>query len=144
MLIYDDVSKKSYAVFNSFFCLLTFWKFLSNLACAASLKSINSSSLPKIYVVGNRVNQHGVKSVKIRSLSWSVFSRFLTEYGEIQSIPLYSVWMQKNMDQKKLCVWTLFTQCSHLIYWTTSHFLNIAFYTPFYISYSKWYKTFLF
>ena len=104
MLIYDDVSKKSYTVFNSSFCLLTFWKFLSNLACVASLKSINSSSLSKIYVVGNRVNQHCMKSVKIRSLSWSVFSRFLTEYGEIQSIPLYSVWMQKNMDQKKLCL----------------------------------------
>ena len=35
-------------------------------------------------------------------LSWSVFSRIRTEYGEIQSISLYSVRMRENMDQKKL------------------------------------------
>ena len=31
-------------------------------------------------------NNHCVKSVQIRSLFWSVFSRIRTEYGEIQSI----------------------------------------------------------
>ena len=31
---------------------------------------------------------------------WSVFCRIRTEYGEIRSIYLYSVWMGKNKDQK--------------------------------------------
>ena len=31
---------------------------------------------------------------------WSVFSRIVTEYGEILTIPPYSVWMRENMDQK--------------------------------------------
>ena len=30
----------------------------------------------------------------------SVFSCFLTEYGEIRSISLYSVWIRENRDQK--------------------------------------------
>ena len=41
---------------------------------------------------------------------WSVFSRIRTEYGEIRSISPYSVPMRQNTDQKKLCIWTLFTQ----------------------------------
>ena len=52
-----------------------------------------------------------VKSVQIRSFFWSVFSRIWTEYGEIRSISLYSVRMRENTDQKKLRIWTLFTQC---------------------------------
>ena len=44
-----------------------------------------------------------VKSVQIRSFFWSVFSRIQTEYGEILR-------MRENMDQKKLSIWTLFTQ----------------------------------
>ena len=32
---------------------------------------------------------------------WSEFSRIPTEYGEKQSISLYSVRMQENADQKK-------------------------------------------
>ena len=43
----------------------------------------------------------------------SVFSRIQTEYGEILRISLYSVRMQENTDQKKLRIWTLFTQCSN-------------------------------
>ena len=44
-----------------------------------------------------------LKSVQIRSLFWSVFSCIRTEYGEIfEKYP--------NTDQKKLCIWTLFTQ----------------------------------
>ena len=35
---------------------------------------------------------------------WSVFSRIRTEYGEI------IVQMRENTDQKKLRIWTLFTQ----------------------------------
>ena len=51
-----------------------------------------------------------VKSVEIRSFSWSVFSCFLTEYGDLWSKSLYSVRIQENMDQKKLRIWTLFRQ----------------------------------
>ena len=53
-----------------------------------------------------------VKSAHIRSFSWSVFSHIRTEYGEILSISPCSVRMRENMDQKKLRIWTLFTQCS--------------------------------
>ena len=50
-----------------------------------------------------------VKSVQIRSFCRSVFSRIRTEYGEILSI--FSPNAVKY-DQKKLRIWTLFTQCS--------------------------------
>ena len=53
---------------------------------------------------------HFVKSVQIRSFFWSVFSCTWTEYGEILPVSPYSVWMQEHADQKKLCIWTLFTQ----------------------------------
>ena len=59
-------------------------------------------------------NFHCVKSVQIRSFFWSIFSRILTEYGEIFRISLYSVRMRENTDQKKLRIWTLSTQCSQL------------------------------
>ena len=54
---------------------------------------------------------HCVKSVQIRSFFWSVFSRIRTEYGEILRISPYSVRVRENTDQKKLGIWTLFTQC---------------------------------
>ena len=53
---------------------------------------------------------HCVKSVQIRSFFWSVFSHIRTEYGEILNPNTYSARMRGNTDQKKLCVWTLFTQ----------------------------------
>ena len=56
------------------------------------------------------VCKHCVKSVQIRSFFWSVFSRIRTEYGEILLISPYLVWIRENTDQKKLRVWTLFTQ----------------------------------
>ena len=58
---------------------------------------------------------HCVISVQIRSFFWSVFSRIRTEYGEILRISPYSVRMQENTDQKKLRIWTLFTQWLFLI-----------------------------
>ena len=58
----------------------------------------------------NRLVSHCVKSVQIRSFFWSVFSRIRNEYREIRSISLYSVRMPENTDQKKLRIWTLFTQ----------------------------------
>ena len=42
---------------------------------------------------------------------WSVSSRIRTEYGEIFRISPYSARMRENTDQKKLHIWTLFTQC---------------------------------
>ena len=53
---------------------------------------------------------HCVKSIQIRSYFWSVFSCIWTECGEIWSISLYSVRIQENTDQKKLRIWTRFTQ----------------------------------
>ena len=53
---------------------------------------------------------HGVKIVQIRRFFWSVFSRIQTYYGEIRISP-YSVRMRGNTGQKKLRIWTLFTQC---------------------------------
>ena len=47
---------------------------------------------------------------QIRSFFWSVFSRNRTEYGEILRTSPYSVRMLENTDQKKLRIWTLFTQ----------------------------------
>ena len=42
---------------------------------------------------------------------WFLFSRIRTEYGKIRSISAYSTRMRENTDQKKLRIWTLFTQC---------------------------------
>ena len=53
-----------------------------------------------------------VKSVQIRSFFWSVFSCIRTGYGGLRSKSPYPVRIQENTDQKKLRIWTLFTQCS--------------------------------
>ena len=53
---------------------------------------------------------HCMKSVQIRSFVWSVFSYIQTEYGELLRKSPYSVQIQENTDQKKLRIWTLFTQ----------------------------------
>ena len=53
---------------------------------------------------------------------WSLFFRIRTEYRKIPRISPYSIPMRKNTDQKKLRIWTLFTQCistmkfSHTVY----------------------------
>ena len=52
-----------------------------------------------------------MKSVQIRSFSWFLFSYIRTEYGDLRSKSPYSVRIQGNTDQKKLRIWTLFTQC---------------------------------
>ena len=54
---------------------------------------------------------HCVKSVQIRVFFWSVFSCIWTEYGDSLRKSPYSVRMQENADQKKLRIWTFFTQC---------------------------------
>ena len=53
-----------------------------------------------------RNKSHCVKSVQIRSFFWSLFSRIRTE-----CIFPYSIRMRENTDQKKLYIWTHFTQC---------------------------------
>ena len=54
---------------------------------------------------------HCVKSVQIRRFFWSEFCSIRTEYGDLLRKSPYSVRIQENEDQKKLCIWTLFTQC---------------------------------
>ena len=53
-----------------------------------------------------KVSKYGV-------FSWSVFSCIWTEYGDLRSKSSYSVQIRENTDQKKLRVWTLFTQWHH-------------------------------
>ena len=60
-----------------------------------------------LWIIGKY--RHCMKIVQIRIFFWSVFPRIRTEYRKIPRISLYSVRMQKNTDQKKLCISTLFT-----------------------------------
>ena len=53
---------------------------------------------------------HCVKFVQTRSYFSSVFSCLWTKYGDLHRKSLYSVRIQVNTDQKKLRIWTLFTQ----------------------------------
>ena len=48
---------------------------------------------------------------------WFVFSCVWTGYGDLILESPYSVWIQKNTDQKKLRIWTFFTQ--YLLSWIT-------------------------
>ena len=73
--------------------------------------------------------KHCVKSVQIRSFFSSVFSRIRTEYSEMLRIFLYSVLMWENTDQKKLLIWTLFTQWKvyklRVYFWFSEQRLNV-------------------
>ena len=51
-----------------------------------------------------------MKSVQTQSFFWSVFSCIQTEYGDLRNKSPYSVQIQEKTDQKKLHIWTLFTQ----------------------------------
>ena len=68
-----------------------------------------SSTLQKTQL-SHKVNKHWVKSIQIQSFFWTAFSCVQTEYGDLQSKYPYSVRKQENTDQKKLRIWTLFTQ----------------------------------
>ena len=61
-------------------------------------------------IVSSCLNINCVKSAQILSFFWSVFSHIRTEYGEILRISPYLIRMQENVVQKKLRIWTLFTQ----------------------------------
>ena len=52
-----------------------------------------------------------MESVQIRSFFWSVISRIRTEYRDLLRKSPYSVPIWENTDQKKLRIWTIFTQC---------------------------------
>ena len=54
---------------------------------------------------------HCVKGVQIRGFFRSVFYCIRTGYRDLQSKSPYSVRIQENTDQEKLCIWTLFTTC---------------------------------
>ena len=71
-----------------------------------------------------------MKSVQIWKFFLSVFSCMQTEYGDLQSKSPYSVRIQENTDQKKLRIWTLFTECIFLLkrcFFLSSEYLKIWF-----------------
>ena len=70
-----------------------------------------NSDLPSsaTYDINIHDEKHCVKSVQIRSFSWSVFSCIRTENVDLRSKSPYSVRIKKNQDQKKLSIWALFT-----------------------------------
>ena len=69
---------------------------------------------------------HCVKSVQMRSYFWSVFSCIRTEYWDFLCKSPYLVRIQENTEQKKLRIWTLFTELkSNLINLWGIKFLNI-------------------
>ena len=51
-----------------------------------------------------------VKNLQIRSFLWSVLPRIWPEYGDLLRKSPYLVRIGENTDQKKLRIWTLFTQ----------------------------------
>ena len=57
------------------------------------------------------LNLHCVKSDQIPSFFWSLFSSIRTKYGDLFRKSTSSVRIQENTEQKKFCIWTLFTQC---------------------------------
>ena len=67
--------------------------------------------------------------VQIRSFFWSIFSCIRTEFGGLLRKSLYSVRIQENTDQKKLRIWTPFTQCYFSYSWKFPclyFYINIA------------------
>ena len=66
-----------------------------------------------------------MKSVQMRSFFWSVFSRIRSEYGNLLCRSTYSVRMWENTDQKKLHIWTLFTQWEALFHSILTFYIYI-------------------
>ena len=69
-----------------------------------------SKSTSKIFSIKAMNLFHCVKSLQIRSIFWFVFSSIRTECGDLRSKSPYSVRIKGNTDQKKLRIWTRFTQ----------------------------------
>ena len=73
------------------------------LSCFWRFKAFSFSNFPIFYeFYETSALQLTTKSYWKRSFFWSLFSHIRTEYGEI---------FRENTDQKKLRIWTLFTQC---------------------------------
>ena len=81
---------------------------------------LNKTQIPDRYL-------HWVKSARIRSYLWSVFSRIWTEYWDILRISPYSVRMRENTGQKNSQYGhsslrevgdSVFQTCSKLTVWT--------------------------
>ena len=58
----------------------------------------------------------GWKVSKCRVISGPHFPVFVPKYRDLWSKSPYSVKIQENTDQKKLRIWTLFTQCLFLVF----------------------------
>ena len=77
-----------------------------------------------------------VKSVQKRTFFGSVFSCIRTEYGDSRKSPnLFRI--QENTDHKKLCIWTLFTQCLWLQHKGQLIFMKHVFYVATFSSSNK-------
>ena len=70
-----------------------------------------SSYMKIIIYQKSNSDPHSVKSVQVQSFFWSVFSCIWTECGDLLRQSQYSVQIQENNDQKKLCIWTYFKHC---------------------------------
>ena len=105
------IAKSKYLLFASIHSSSVLSCFFQEFYVVASSYALNIAhvfpQLPKGHLL-----IHCVKSVQIRRFFfWPIFSRIWTEYGEIRSdISPYSVRIRENTDQKKLRIWTLFTQ----------------------------------
>ena len=85
------------------------WHAICFMDLSGSIWNLVLQSLKTSYLHYHNV-YHCVKSMQIRRFFWSVFSHIRTKYGVNLRSP-YSVQIWENMDQEKLRVWTLFTQC---------------------------------
>ena len=52
----------------------------------------------------SNIDPHRVKSFQVQSFFWSVFSCIWIECGDLLRKSQYSVRIQENKDQKKLCI----------------------------------------
>ena len=74
-------------------------------------------------------NLYYVKNVQIWNFLWSVFSCIRSKCGDLLRKSPYSVRIQENTDQKKLRIWTPFTQCYFSYSWKFPclyFYINIA------------------
>ena len=75
-------------------------KFIWKAKCDKVIQSFNLSNFWNKTRATKK--KHCVESVQIRSFFWSAFSRFLTEYEDLQSKYPYPARIRENTDQKKL------------------------------------------
>ena len=101
------------------------WFFIFFLLTISKINSVNA----QIYS-----QWHCLECVQTRSFFWSVFSPIWTEYGEILRIYPHSVRMRENMDQKKLRIWALFTQCEDCWPWRKALIWKREFYVKYCVS----------